>query len=98
MAANFNVRKTCSTVERMVGCEYSIKIIVVPFINIEYIAGTNFFGNKNTTAKRITQTMDHGKFFFQNKCSNLQRMDECHSYSDESRYITSRDGWLQLEW
>ena len=30
MAANFNVRKMYSAVERMDGYEYSIKIIIVP--------------------------------------------------------------------
>ena len=28
----------------------------------------------------------------------LQRMDDCHSFCDKKKYLTSRDGWLQLEW
>ena len=41
MSANFNVRKMCSTVERMDGCENSAEIIIVPLK--ERIAGINFF-------------------------------------------------------
>ena len=54
-----------STVERMDGCNYSIELINVPLK--ERPAGTNFFGNKHTTAERITQTMDDCKFSRQNK-------------------------------
>ena len=41
MAANFNVIKMYSTVEKMDGCEYSIKIIIVTLK--KRIARTNFF-------------------------------------------------------
>ena len=41
MNANFNVRKMCSTVEIMDGCEYSIEIIVAHLK--ERIARSNFF-------------------------------------------------------
>ena len=51
MTANINVRKIYSVAERMVGCEYSLEIIIVsvkPF----------FFGNEHAIAERIAQTMD----------------------------------------
>ena len=28
----------------------------------------------------------------------LQKMDDCNSFYNENRHITSRDGWLILEW
>ena len=68
----------------MDGCECSIKIMAVPLK--ECMAGTTFFGNKHTTAERIIQTMDGCKFSYQNKCSALQRMDDCHSFCDKTRY------------
>ena len=31
--------------------------------------------------------------------SAVQRMDDCRAFNDKNRYtMTSRDGWLQLEW
>ena len=41
-------------------------------------------------AEIITQTMDGCKFSCQNKYSNAQRMDDCHSYCDKNRYTTWR--------
>ena len=40
MAARFNVRKMCSTVERMDGCQYSLEIIITPLK--ERLTETNF--------------------------------------------------------
>ena len=52
MAASFNNRKMYSIVERMDGCKYFIEIIIITLK--ERIAGANFFGNKHSTAGRIT--------------------------------------------
>ena len=74
----------CSTVERMDGCENSAEIIIVPLK--ERIAGINFFfGDKHTTAERITQTMNDCKFSCQSKYSTLYKMDNCHSFHDKNR-------------
>ena len=54
-----------STVETMDGCEYSIEVIIASLK--ERIARSNFFGNKHTTAERISATMDYFKFSCQNK-------------------------------
>ena len=70
------------TVERMDGCEYSIKIVLAPLK--ERIAGTNFFlRNKHTTDKRIAQTKDDCKFSCQDNYITIQRMDDCHSFHDK---------------
>ena len=94
MAANFNVSKMYSTVEIMDGCKYYRKIIIV--ILKERIAGSIFFYyyyfGKKHTVELITQTINDCKLFCQNKCSTLQRMDDCHSFCDKIRYNTSRDG------
>ena len=63
-------------------------MIIVPLK--ERRAGTNFFGNKHSTAGRNTQTMDDCKFCYQNKCRALHAL-----HADA---LLSRDGWLQLEW
>ena len=52
-----------------------------------------FYGNKNSTAARNTQTMDDCKFSYQNNCRALQRMDDCHSFRDKIRYTTFK-GWM----
>ena len=59
MDANFNVRKTYSTIERMDICKSSIKLVLVP--PKERITRTNFFLNKYTTAEITTQTIDDCK-------------------------------------
>lgn len=51
MAADFNVRKMHNTVERMDGCGYFIKIIIIPLT--ERIAEPTFFGYKHTTPVKI---------------------------------------------
>ena len=45
-----------------------------------YFALTNFCGNKHTTAKMITQTMDGCKISRQKKYNIHQKMDDCHSF------------------
>ena len=32
------------------------------------------------------------------KTDLLQKMDDCNSFYNENRHITSRDGWLILDW
>ena len=46
MTTNFKVKKIYIVVERMVGCEYSLEIIIVPL-------KPTFFVNKRTIAERI---------------------------------------------
>ena len=70
-----------STIERMGGCVHSIETIIVPLK--DHITRTNFFGNKHTTAEKITQTMNDCKFSYQNKYSTLQRMDGCHFFCEK---------------
>ena len=69
MTANFNVRKMCRTVEVMDGCENSLEIIIVP-LN-ERITEINFFGNKQTIAEIIAQTLNDCKISRQDKYSIL---------------------------
>ena len=59
---------------------------------------STFFGNKHTTAEEITQTTYECKLPCQNKYSTLQITNDCHSFCRKTRYPTSRDGWLQLQW
>ena len=71
------------TAEWMDGCENSIEIIIITLK--ECISKTNFFfGNKHTTAKKITQTIDECKICGQNKYSILQTIDDCHSFFDKN--------------
>ena len=46
-----------------------------------------FFRNRDTTAERITQKIDHCKFTLQNKYSTLQRMDDYYSSCEKKRNI-----------
>ena len=55
-----------------------------------HMTRTNFFWNKHTISERITQTIGDYKVFCQNKYSTLQRMDDCHSFSDKNRYTNSK--------
>ena len=92
MAGNFNVKKISSYLETINDCKYSIEIKIVPLK--EHILEATLFGNKHTTAKKITQKTVDCKFSCQNKCNTFKRMDDCHSSCNTERYTTSRDGWL----
>ena len=37
------------------------------------------------------------KFLRQNKYITLQKMNDCHSFFDKSRYLISKDGWPELK-
>ena len=70
--------------------ECSIKIIIVTLK--ERIIETTFFGNKNTTAGKITQSIDDCKISCQNKYNNIQRMNACYSFCGKNRCLTPKDG------
>ena len=81
-----------SIAEWIDGCEYSIEIITITLK--ENIAETKFFGNKYTTAEKINLTKDDYKISRHNKYYILQSLDDCHSFCDKNRYVTSREWWL----
>ena len=87
MTTNFKVKKIYIVVERMVGCEYSLEIIIVPL-------KPTFFVNKRTIAERIVQTVDGYKISRQTKYITLERMDDCYCFCDKNRYCTPKEGWL----
>ena len=76
----------------MDGCEYSIEIIIITLK--ERMTEANTFGNKNTTAEKITQTMDNCNISLLNKYSILRRINACYLFRDKSRYLTPKEGWL----
>ena len=86
MAANLDVGKIFSTVERMVCCKISIEINITPLKEPAFWKCTYHFWN-------ITQTMGDFKVSCQNKYSVLQRMDDCHSFCDTIRYTESFKGF-----
>ena len=80
-----------NAVEIMDGCEYSIKIIIVP---LKERMEPVYVGDEHTTAERITLTKNDCKFSCQNKYSTFLRMDDCHSFYDKNRYSNYFKGWM----
>ena len=93
MAANFDVRKIYSSVERMDDCKFSIEIIILSLK--ERIPRIDNFRNKHTTGEIVTQTIDDRKISPQNKHRIFQRMDDCHSFYDRNKHSISKDRGLQ---